>query len=93
MYFPINRPQNPSKPGIYVFLCIFLSVKSLEKSINKHLICFVSVFPIEKKKPAFPLCCGFGTGQQQRTTWSLYHPFPHGGGEENGKKKAKLGSS
>jgi len=27
---------------------------------------------------------------QQRTTWSLYHPSPHWGGEENGKKKAKL---
>ena len=32
----------------------------------------------------------FNTGQQQRSTWSLYSPSPHWGGEENGKKKVKL---
>ena len=32
----------------------------------------------------------FGLSQQQRTTQPLNRPFPQQGGEENGKKKAKL---
>jgi len=33
----------------------------------------------------------FNPGKQQRTTWSLYSPFPHWGGDENQQKKAEKG--
>ena len=32
----------------------------------------------------------FVPSQQQRAMWSLYHPSPRSGGEDNQKKKAKF---